>query len=112
MRACLSLACALALSGIVAAQPVVITSLQPPASPTGNGSVEGTVINEITREPVRKAQVTLGSANAPPAVTDATGRFAFRNLGPGTYWLQASHTLFPQPARVMQRQPLSVTLGQ
>ena len=112
MRTCILLACALALASSVAAQPVVITSLQQPPSPTGNGSVEGTVINEITREPVRKAQVTLGSANAPPAVTDATGRFAFRNLGPGTFWLQASHPLFPEPTRVMQGRPVSITLGQ
>ena len=112
MRTCILLACALALASSVAAQPVVITSVQQPPSPTGNGSVEGTVINEITREPVRKAQVTLGSANAPPAVTDATGRFAFRNLGPGSYWLQASHPLFPEPTRVMQGRPVSITLGQ
>src|ERR1700726_4107081 len=107
MRTCIPLACLLAWAASAAGQPVVITGSFQPASPTGNGSVEGMVINEITREPVRKAQVTVGSANAPPAVTDATGRFAFRNLGPGTFWPQASHPLFPQPTSVMQAHPLN-----
>ncbi len=95
MNPCISVAYALALAGSIGAQEVTITRLQQPPSPTGNGLIEGTVINEVSHEPVRKAQVVLGSANAPPAVTDATGRFAFRILGPGTYWLQASHPLFP-----------------
>jgi len=112
MKLCMPLASSLVLAGSLGAQPVVITRLSPLPALTGNGLVEGTVINEITHVPVRKAQVTLGSANAPPAVTDATGRFAFRNLGPGTYWLQAAHPLFPQSARVTQSHPLSVTLGQ
>ena len=112
MKRCIPLACALALAGRIVAQQVMITRLPQPQTLTGNGLIEGTVINEITHEPVRKAQVMLGSANAPPAVTDATGRFVFRNLGPGTYWLQASHSLFPQPTRVMQGRPLNITLGQ
>src|SRR5437868_356198 len=116
MKTCIAVAWALALTGSVGAQSLVIsgpiTGPQQPLSPTGNGSIEGTVINEVTREPVRKAQVALGSANTLPAVTDATGRFAFRNLGPGTYWPQASHPLFPQPTSVMQARPVSVTLGQ
>src|SRR6185436_14777593 len=112
MKTCVSLACVLALAGSVGAQPLMITGPQPSQLPTGNGVIGGTVINEVTREPVRKAQVMIGSANAPPAVTDATGRFAFRNLGPGTFWLQATHPLFPQATRVMQAPPVSVTLGQ
>jgi hypothetical protein len=112
MKTCLALAYWLVLAGTVAAQLVMITGPQQPPAPTGNGLIEGTVINELTREPVRKAQVTLGSANAPPAVTDATGRFVFRNLAAGTFWLQASHPQFPQSPRVMQSRPLSVTLGQ
>jgi hypothetical protein len=112
MRFCVLFAWALSLAGIVGAQSVEMTVSRQPQSPTGNGLIEGTVINEVTREPVRKAKVTLGSANAPPAVTDSTGRFAFRNLGPGTYWLQAWHPLFSPPIRVMQAHPPHVTLGQ
>lgn len=111
MKTSVTLACALALAETVGAQSLEITDRLQLQSPTGNGSIEGTVINEVTHEPVRKAQVTLGSANAPPAVTDATGRFAFRNLAPGTFWLQGSHPLFPPPTRVQVR-PVSVTLGQ
>ena len=81
-----------------------------PIFPAGNSSIEGTVINAVTQAPVRQAQVTI-SANAMPAVTDSTGRFVFRNLAPGTYWLQANHPLFPRPERGMAVRPLSITLG-
>ena len=65
---------------------------QGPAAPAGRGSIEGTVINEVTREPVRGAQIVVGSETVvPAAVTDANGRFTFRNLPPGTYFLQAHH---------------------
>ena len=63
--------------------------------PADYGSLEGAVINEVTKEPVRKAQVTMVPGNVPAAITDANGRFAFRNLPPGTYSLHAQHTEFP-----------------
>lgn len=77
------LACGLTFGIALGAQ---ILSTRPPDAPTGNGSIEGTVVNAMTQEPVRQAQVN-NSANAPQAVTDSTGRFAFRNLAPGTYML-------------------------
>jgi hypothetical protein len=102
----------LVLAANLGAQTVRIDLPQPQATfPTGNSSIEGTVINEVTQAPVRQAQVTI-SANAPPAVTDSTGRFAFRNLAPGTYWLQAEHPLFPRPARSAPARPLNIALGQ
>jgi len=65
-------------------------------SPAGRGSIEGTVINEVTREPVRGAQIVVGSdTGVPAAVTDANGHFTFRNLPPGAYFLQAQHPEFP-----------------
>ncbi len=103
------LACAYVFAECLAAQPVVI-GMRQASSPTGNGLIEGTVVNEITQEPVKKAQVTL-SANAGPVVTDGTGRFVFRNLAPGVYWLQAWHPLFPQATGAIARRPLNVTLG-
>jgi len=83
-----------------------------PAQTDNDGSVEGAVINEATREPVRKAQVTMVPGNAPPAVTDENGRFVFRNLPAGTYVLHAQHPEFPLiVAGLAATSPLSVTLA-
>jgi len=76
------------------------------------GSLEGTVINGVTKEPVRKAQVTMVPGNVPPAITDANGRFIFRRLPPGTYSLHAQHPEFPQiVSGLAATSPLMVTLG-
>ena len=101
-----------ALAANLPAQTVKFGLPQPQDTfPTGNSSIEGTVINEATQAPVRQAQVTI-SANAPPAVTGSNGHFAFRNLAPGTYWLRADHPLFPGPARAAMARPVTVTLAQ
>ena len=47
MTPCIPLACALALAGRIGAQQVMITRLPQPQTLTGNGLIEGTVINEI-----------------------------------------------------------------
>ncbi len=65
------------------------------SAPAPEGLLEGVVINEVTKEAVRKAQVTLSPGNAAPAVTDANGHFAFRNLAAGTYMLHAQHPEYP-----------------
>ena len=76
------------------------------------GSIEGSVINEVTHEPVRKAQVIV-VPDVPPAITDASGRFAFRNLKPGTYYLQARHPDFPVVTNgLAPSQLLTVNLSQ
>ena len=81
-------------------------------APADDGSLEGTVINGVTKEPVRKAQVTLASGNAPPAITDANGRFIFRKLPAGTYTLHAQHPEFPLiVSGLAAASPLMVTLG-
>jgi len=87
------------LCGASLAAQIVVDPLpnQQPPLPTGKGAVEGVVINELTHEPVRKAQVTLTFGGVTPAVTDASGRFVFRNLPPGNYQVQAQHPEFPQP---------------
>ena len=83
-----------------------------PGEAGDDGSLEGAVINEATKEPVRKAQVTIIPGNAPPAITDANGRFVFRNLAPGTYSLHAQHPEFPQiVSGLAATSPLTVTLA-
>lgn len=70
------------------------------------GSVEGRIVNALTGEPIRKANLTLMSmpsgggtisAGPPPsvgAVSDAEGKFKFENLEPGRYTLSADKTGF------------------
>jgi hypothetical protein len=78
----------------------------------GEGSIEGTVINGVTKEPVGKAQVTLVPGNVAQAITDSNGRFIFRKLAPGTYSLLAQHPEYPLMVSGMaSASPLSVTLG-
>ncbi len=82
------------------------------SAPTGQGAIEGTVVNEATRAPVRGAQIVVGSeTGVPPTVTDANGRFTFRNLPPGTYFLVAQHPEFPLiTTGLAASHPLTVTL--
>ncbi|HZU23967.1 MAG TPA: carboxypeptidase-like regulatory domain-containing protein [Bryobacteraceae bacterium] len=64
---------------------------------TGTASIEGTVINDVTNAPVKKAQVHLSGPlrhMVSPAVTDATGHFAFTHLDAGSWFVQASHSNF------------------
>ncbi len=73
------------------------TTQVPPAS---TGSVEGTVVNASTREPLKKAWVTMRKegGQAPGTtlgnLTDATGRFALKNVEPGRYHLSAERNGF------------------
>ncbi len=60
-------------------------------------SIEGVVINEITKEPLRRADIKLmrsgkdgavmGNNAALSAVTDAAGKFHIDNIEPGEYYL-------------------------
>ena len=76
--------------------------------PTGTGSIEGSVINELTREPVKKASVMLNGIVSLTAVTDASGHFAFKQLPAGQYSLQSNASNFPpprsRPGGTLQRQ--------
>jgi hypothetical protein len=56
--------------------------------PTKPGKVEGTVINSVTNDPVKKAIVTLrpyGRRASYTAITDAAGHFHFDALDPGIF---------------------------
>jgi Carboxypeptidase regulatory-like domain len=53
--------------------------------------VEGTVLNAITGQPVRKAHIFLTPSGARPliAMTDSQGKYAFTDVAPGDYRLMA-----------------------
>jgi hypothetical protein len=66
--------------------------------PTGHGVIEGTVVDAATHEPLKKAKVTIGvpRQTPPTAFTDASGRFVFRELPAGGYWLSVSRSGYNQ----------------
>jgi hypothetical protein len=94
---------------LVAQQPTLVSS-QPGQSPTDQQvpptrpedlcTVEGQVLNAITGEPVKKAQINMNgrvarrTAAAFGATSDATGRFVIENVEPGQYNLSAERNGF------------------
>jgi protocatechuate 3,4-dioxygenase beta subunit len=85
-----------------------------PSVPTGKGSIEGTISDAISQAPLKKAQVSINGPIAGPltAVTDASGRFAFRQLAAGSYWLNASKIGYNPPEAIFAAAPNSgVVLG-
>ena len=67
----------------------------PPQAQTGKASVEGSVLDAVTREPVKKASVMLNGQVGLNAVTDASGHFAFRQLPAGQYMIQTHSEKYP-----------------
>jgi hypothetical protein len=64
-----------------------------------NAAVEGRVVNSMTREPIRKAQVTLELSqdahdSSLVATTNEAGRFRFADIKPGRYELTAEKAGF------------------
>ena len=101
----------LLISASIAAQSVAVKSPAPPTSeavdrpplkPEEACSVEGKVVNAATKEPLKKATVTLrlagpmqggpGQVNAYTSTTDASGKFSMVNLEPGSYLAIAART--------------------
>ena len=79
---------------------------QPPATEEATGSIEGTVLDAVTGEPIRRAEVNLGGAAVQGgaqtnliAGTDASGHFAFRALRAGAYWLFAEREGYELPSK-------------
>ena len=78
---------------------------RPVPPPTGTDSIAGTVVNEITREPMKKVTVSLsdGGVLFLSAVTDPYGHFAFTDLPEGTYVLQTQQVSFFSDSPLMSR---------
>jgi hypothetical protein len=55
--------------------------------------IEGTVLNAVTGQPIRKARITLTPVQGEPILvaTDAHGKYALADLAPGKYSLLAGH---------------------
>ena len=83
-------------------------------TPPGKGAIEGTVVGSGGQDPLKKAQVTLSGAINPQltAVTDASGRFAFHDLPPGSYWLNATRQGYnPRQSLFSGNPSVGITLG-
>jgi hypothetical protein len=73
----------------------VATSLFLLLQSTATGSIEGTVLGSTSGKPIPFAKViatrlSKDSAQIPPALADQNGRFLFRPLASGTYFLRAA----------------------
>ena len=79
---------------------------------TGDASIEGAVMDAISREPIKKASVMLNGPAHLTAVTDASGHFAFRQLPAGQFTIQAHSDKYPQSQGLLDdAQPISVSLA-
>lgn len=91
-------------AAILLAAAALAQQPSPPATEDATGSIEGTVLNAATGEPIRNAEVELNGAAAQggaqtdlTADTDASGHFAFRALPAGSYWLYAQRDGYEPP---------------
>jgi hypothetical protein len=91
------------------------TSTLGPSAPQvqpGKASIEGSVLDAITHEPVKKATVMLNGQVGLNAVTDASGHFAFRQLPAGRYTIQANSEKYQfSPVSFEVTQFLSISLA-
>jgi len=89
--------CIAFLSINLTAQVRMMSGLGPGAQQvqTGKASIEGSVVDAITHEPVKKAIVITNAGAGLSAVTDASGHFAFRQLPAGKYNIEANSEKYP-----------------
>src|SRR5436309_3050351 len=102
----------------VAPQP---TASSQPTKPEDLCSIEGQVLNALTAEPLKRAQITMfkdeDAGIEHGTATDASGRFIVSDLDPGRYFLSANRNGFA-PAQYGTHgansagTPLSLTPGQ
>ena len=97
-----------------AAQPSGVIGPRIPADRqmrVGQALIEGRVVNELTREPVKKAQVSLNGPTNRTAVTGASGDFAFKQLPAGQYQLQVTANGFSARRPGLGLPRLSITVS-
>ncbi len=92
------------LATILSLLTLVALLLRAQAPASKPGSVEGTVVNFATGEPVRKASVRLerhtgpgGTAHNLSTQSDASGRFHFDSVEPGPYEVGAQRDGYMAP---------------
>jgi hypothetical protein len=84
----------------------------PTPNQTGKASIEGSVLDAITHEPVKKATVMLNGQVGLSAVTDASGHFAFRQLPAGPYRIFVQNEKYPSVQDSIDgNQQLSISLA-
>lgn len=91
---------------------LTVLTAQAPAAPAAEtekpGVIRGTVVSATTKEPIRRADVTLQAVMRPgapgmgilpgmmpsmtKALTDAEGNFIFKDVKPGTYFLRVERS--------------------
>jgi hypothetical protein len=83
----------------------------PPQDQIGKASIEGSVLDAITHEPIKKATVALNGRIGLFVVTDASGHFAFRQLPAGQYAIFARNEKYPPvPGSLDADQQLTVSV--
>ena len=116
MKTAILFAAALNLAAQVGSNPAPMKALPAEAQsqPTGKSSIEGTVVDSLTGQPIRKAAVQLSGRVGLNAVTDTAGHFAFRLLPAGQYTIQASNDSYPVPRNPLQieRTRFVITVGE
>lgn len=87
-------------------QNPLFQSSGPQQAPQPVGSLSGRVVDAVTSEPVREANVMLygfgAGAGVRSVMTDASGQFLASELPAGTYHVQALHQNYPGPLGLPQ----------
>src|SRR5262245_1040995 len=90
------------IEGMQVGEPMMMPGMGPrgATAKTGTGRINGRVVSAETGQPVRRAQVRLSSpeSGVKLSMTDADGRFDFRELPAGRFTLSATKSGYVQVA--------------
>jgi hypothetical protein len=93
---------------------IIVIGQNPPSQiiQTGKASIEGSVLDAVTHEPIKKASVMLNGGGGLSAVTDASGYFAFRQLAAGQYSIFVQSEKYPAAQDWLEgNQQVSISLA-